>query len=356
MTRARDVADTQDNVGGSVAPFVAGKNRIINGDFAVNQRNFISLSASGYGFDRWQWITGGGTCSHSTQTFTPGAAPVAGYESRNFARITTSGQSASTDLTIFGQWIEGVQTFAGQTVTLSFWAKATSGTPKIALELVQQFGSGGSPSSEVQNYAGQVTISTSWNRYSVTITLPSIAGKTIGTNANSTTLVPLFWFSGGSAYNARTGSLGIQSNTFDIWGVQLEAGSVATPFTTATGNPASELAACQRYYFRMTTDTSQYLTFGQGAAENSTTLEIQSFLPVTMRVQPNTIDFANLQVQQAPSGALINVSNAVVGVGNGRNLASTKLTVASGLTTGTIYRGLLNGSSSTAFVGWSAEL
>jgi hypothetical protein len=37
MTRSRDVADTQDNLGGAVAPYVAGKNKIINGDFFVNQ-------------------------------------------------------------------------------------------------------------------------------------------------------------------------------------------------------------------------------------------------------------------------------------------------------------------------------
>jgi len=54
----------------------------------------------------------------------------------------------------------------------------------------------------------------------------------------------------GSDYNARSSSLGLQNVTIDFWGIQLEAGSTATPFQTATGNPASELAAC-KYYFEV---------------------------------------------------------------------------------------------------------
>jgi len=106
----------------------------------------------------------------------------------------------------------------------------------------------------------------------------------------------------------------------------------------------------------MTTDLAQYLTFGQGAAQNSTLVEIQTFFPVTMRTQPNTLDYANLQVQQYPAGSVYSATSATVGVGNGRNMASTQLTVSSGLSTGTMYRGLLNGSSTTGYLGFSAEL
>jgi hypothetical protein len=58
----------------------------------------------------------------------------------------------------------------------------------------------------------------------------------------------LIWVSAGSTFNSSTDSLGIQSNTFDIWGVQLEAGAVATPFRRNAPSIQAELAACQRYY------------------------------------------------------------------------------------------------------------
>jgi hypothetical protein len=223
--------------------YAAGKNKLINGDFRINQRAFTS-NTDGFGFDRWKMNqSGGGT--YSAQTFTPGAAPIAGYEATNYARVLTSGQSAAGDYALLSQNIESVRTFAGQTITISFWAQAGSGTPKIAVELDQQFGSGGS--SRVTTYAGQVTLSTSWARYSVTVAVPSISGKTVGTASDFLSVT--LWVSAGSTWNARTGSLGIQNNTFNVWGIQAEAGSVATAFQTATGTIQGELAACQ-YYFQ----------------------------------------------------------------------------------------------------------
>jgi hypothetical protein len=227
--------------------FAAGKNKIINGDFLINQRSFTSITASGYGFDRFSYIFTGGTVTYSSESFTLGSAPVAGYEGKSFARVATTGQSLSTEFTIFRQPIESVRTLAGQTATISFWAKADSGTPKVSVELDQAVGTGGSPSGGGQTYAGQVTLSTSWVRYSVTVAVPSLSGATIGTNEDSSLRINL-WLSAGSNFNARTNSLGIQNNTIDFWGVQVEAGSVATAFQTATGTLAGELAACQRYY------------------------------------------------------------------------------------------------------------
>lgn len=64
----------------------AGKNMIINGDFRINQRAFTSLTTSGsYTYDRFLTrLQGDGTSTYSAQTFTPGTAPVAGYEGTNF--------------------------------------------------------------------------------------------------------------------------------------------------------------------------------------------------------------------------------------------------------------------------------
>jgi hypothetical protein len=244
-TNMNDVTGTLNLLQSTLYP--AGRNKIINGDFGINQRTFTSTTTTGtYGFDRWRFICSDGTVTYSAQTFTAGTAPVTGYEAANFARIVSSGQTLSTAAAIIGQPIEDVRTFANQTIVISFWAKAATGTPKIAVELDQQFGSGGS--TRVTTYAGQITLSTSWARYSVNVTVPSISGKTIGT---SSYLLINLWESAGSNFDSRTGSLGIQSNTFDIWGVQAEAastGSTASPFQTASGSIAGELALCQRYY------------------------------------------------------------------------------------------------------------
>jgi hypothetical protein len=260
----------------------AGKNKIINGDFSVNQRNFTSTTSDSiYIYDRYLTRTSDGTGTYSAQTFTPGAAPVAGYEGKNYLRIVTTGQTLASAVTNVQQRIESVRTFAGQTVTVSFWAKANSGTPKIATELIQNFGSGGS--TQVTNYAGQVTLSTSWARYSVTISLPSISGKTIGT---SDALYLLLFVSAGTDFNARTGSLGIQSNTFEFWGVQVEYGSKATPFQTASGGSIQgELAMCQRYYYAHSVGSN--VNVGLSNYTLSSELHTAVQFPVTMRTAPS---------------------------------------------------------------------
>jgi hypothetical protein len=244
MSRSQLTSTDQQNSGGPVAPFVAGKNKIINGDFYINQRGFSSTSTNTtYGFDRWSIFLSGGPVTYSAQTFTAGSAPVAGYESTNFARIVTS-QSGTSDFAFLSQPIEDVRTFAGQTVTLSFWARSSSGTPNVGFHFNQTFGSGGS--SDVLTSAGVTAITTSWARYSKTVTLPSIAGQTIGTGSYLRACV--FTSAGTSISGAGYPAVGAQSATIDIWGVQVERGSVATPFTTATGTIQGELAACEYYY------------------------------------------------------------------------------------------------------------
>lgn len=235
---------------GSSALLPAGlgfRNKIINGDFRINQRAFTSTTSSGvYGFDRWFLSTGGGTGTYSAQTFTIGSGVESGYEAQNFARVVTTGQSAPGDFTILCQRIEDVRNCAGATATVSFWARAGSGTPKVAVELAQSFGTGGSPSSQVTAYFGQATLSTSWQRFVFTAAVPSISGKTIGTDVNSSSLRLNLWVSGGSDFNSRLGSLGLQSATFDFWGVQVEQNYQPTPFEQ---RPIGvELALCQRYY------------------------------------------------------------------------------------------------------------
>lgn len=233
---------------GSSALLPAGlgfRNAIINGDFRVNQRGLTSGGTTTQlysGYDRWLWVATGGTVTYSAQAFATGNA-ISGYEPKNFARLAISGQSASGDFCLFAQKIEDARTFAGQQVTLSFWAKAATGTPSIAVELDQSFGAGGS--SSVQTHITKIPITTSWVRYTATFTVPSISSKTVGSGTDSY-LGLNFWYSSGSGTSARTGSLGIQNNTFDIWGVQLEQNYQPTPFEQRPFGV--ELQLCQRYY------------------------------------------------------------------------------------------------------------
>lgn len=229
----------------SSVPLSGFRNKIINGDFSVNQRTFVSSTTGGqYGIDRWYANMSDGTVTYSVQSFTAGdpTNPVSSVDPSNFARIAVTGQSAASAEARLIQAVEDVRTFSGQPVTVSFWAKANSGTPKIALEFVQGFGSGGS--SSALTYGGQVTLSTSWARYSLTVTVPSVYNKTIGAD---NCLFVCFWVSAGSNFNSRTGSLGIQNTTIDFWGVQAELGSQMTPFEQRP--QGVELSLCQRYYW-----------------------------------------------------------------------------------------------------------
>ena len=268
MTRSRDIADQQENLGGAVAPFVAGKNKIINGDFGIWQRGTSGFGlGAAFNADRWAFYRdgSGATEAITQQTFTPGTAPVAGYESQYFWRYAaTVAGTGATERSLYTK-IEDVRTFANQTVTVSFWAKADAART-INLFLAQNFGSGGSASVNTSLTGHSVT--TSWARYSTTVAVPSISGKTVGT----------------SSFLQLTMSFPVNViETIDIWGVQLESGSVATPFQTASGTIGGELALCQRYFVNYVGTGNQICT---AAAYSSTRADGVIGFPVAMRVAP----------------------------------------------------------------------
>jgi hypothetical protein len=284
MSRAQLTSTDQQNSGGAVAPFSAGKNKLINGDFSVWQRG-TSFSAVGYTADRWRLDFGGSGASATVtqQSFTPGSAPVSGYESAYFAQVAaTSGSDAGTYIT-FEQRIEDVRTFAGQTITVSFWAKAASGTPKIGLEVIQNAsGSGGSAVYGINSTTK--TLSTSWARYSFTFAVPALAQTAAQVGTPNTSLLSMnFWLSNGSSLVTRSGNPGLQTNTFSFWGLQAESGSVMTPFTTASNTLQGELALCQRYFYSLSDPRASLgVWFGTGTAVYSPIK-----LPVTMRAWPS---------------------------------------------------------------------
>ena len=333
----------------------AGKNKIINGNMAINQRSFTSnTTSSAFNFDRFLQGNSGGTVTVTPQTFTTGTAPVAGYEAKNYVQVDVTGQSAAGDYAQYYQRIEDVRTFAGQTATFSFWAKASSGTPKIAVEARQSFGTGGSPSSTVTNYAGQVTISTTWTRYSVTLAVPSISGKTIGTNNDSSLDIAL-WVSAGTNFAARTGSIGTQTATFQIWGIQAEYGPTATPFQTASGgSPQAELAMCQRYYTRYTVATTYGMLPPKGYAVSGTTIYADARFVTTMRTAPTAVEYGgNIRVVSTTDVGTA-ITNYTLGGASPNNNAGS-IVVASGLTTGGTYQMQAN-NDATAYVAFTAEL
>ncbi len=294
--------------------FAAGKNKIINGDFNIWQRGTSSTS-NGYLADRFSASASGGTNTISRQSFTAGTAPVAGYEAQYFHRIATSASATYFDIY---QPIEDVRTFAGQTVTFSFWAKASSSVGVLPL-LRQNFGSGGS--ANVDNTGSTMTFTTSWVRYSFTTTLGSMSGKTIGTGSY---LGAFFYYTSGTA----------TSNNIDTWGWQVEAGNTATAFQTATGTLAGELAACQRYYYRQSGQASNRNDLCTGWA-NSTINAIGVLrYPVTMRVVPTISQSAAADysfVWSAGASTITGVAYDVISADSVNiRLATTGLTTGQG--------------------------
>jgi hypothetical protein len=223
-------------------PLAGMRNAIINGNFDIWQRG-TSFTGSEYGADRWRHLRNGTTHTATRQAFTLGQTDVPG-EPAYFCRTVVSSVAGAGNLSRLDQQIEDVRTFAGQQVTLSFWAKADA-IKNIAVTLQQVFGSGGSPSAFVDFGTTKISIGTSWQKVTVTATAPSISGKTLGTN-NNDSLAAIIWFDAGSDYNSLTDSLGQQSGTFEIAQVQIEAGPIATPFERRP--IGTELALCQRYY------------------------------------------------------------------------------------------------------------
>ena len=334
------VANSSASTGVSWAgpTFTAGKNKIINGDFGIWQRGTTGSSTTFglfVGADRFNYGTIGTATTISQQTFTPGTAPVAGYESVYYSRTTCG---ASTTYIDIGQKIENVQTFAGQTATVSFWAKS-SASLVMTPSLYQNFGTSGSTT--VTTSGSNITLTSSWVRYTVTFTVPSISGKTIGAGSNL-----------GFYLTYVSGTLA--TTTFDTWGWQLEAGSVATPFTTATGTLSGELAACQRYYYR-TTSGSAYGFFAQGFVNNASTTNasVAMSLPVTMRVIPTAVDYSNTAVLDSSFSG----SSCSLGIETTESTTNAvRLTaIGSGMTANrTVF--VRANNNTAAYVGFTSEL
>ncbi len=235
----------------------SGRNFVINGGFDIWQRGTSFSIAAGtyttFTADRWLGFADSGIISTiSRQTFAPGSAPVAGYEGQYYLRcagtVAVSGGAYGIE-----QRIEDVRTFAGKTVTISFWAKANTAVTGYLL-FNQRFGSGGS--AEVGIPTNTFAFTTSWQRFTQTIAVPSITGKAIGVNSHI------------AVHPLRL----VASATVDIWGIQIEDNGFVTAFDVRPA--AQELVLCQRY-FQTTYD-------GVAAGSTGVSGELASYFPATI--------------------------------------------------------------------------
>ena len=277
------------------------RNRIINGNMAINQRNAgasITGNSGAYPVDRWEtYATQSSklTCQQST-TVPSGFKNSVLYTSSSAYSVTAS------DYFSVSQRIEGYNvsdlnfgTASAATVTLSFWVRCS---------LTGTFGGACHNNAFNRAYPFTYTISAAntWEQKTVTI-----AGDTTGTwttdnsvglevgfslGCGSTGLgTPGAWTATSNIYGAtgQVNLVGTSGATFYITGVQLEVGTVATPYEMQIYS--DQLAQCQRYYYRINAG-SNYTKFGVGLCGTTSSTIISVPLPVTMRTYPTTLDFS----------------------------------------------------------------
>lgn len=305
------------------------KNRIINGAMEINQRGSASYTSNGYTLDRWTVYNSGGTFALSQQAYTLGSKPAPSI--KNFMRIVRTSPVAYLYLT---QKIEDVSLYDNTTVTVSFYAKSSSSIP-LDLRVTQEFGSGGSTGVSCGTVTNSVT--STLQKFSGTYTLPSLAGKTIGTGS----------------YLEVTFDIPDTTATIEISGVQLELGSTANSFDYRPYG--TELALCQRYYYRIASGVAGQI-FGSAYNSTTSTSLVSTPFPVPLRAYPSALeqngtagDYRVNNLNTAtPCSSVPAFNNASL------NFAFTTFTTGATLTAGQSSNGA--STNTNAYLGWSAEL
>jgi hypothetical protein len=324
----------------------AGKNLVINGGFDVWQRGTsfaYSNSTYVYSADRFEHVrnayTLGATASRQ-------AAQLEGF--RYCLRVQRDSGTSSTQPIFIDHSMDTVESLRviGKTVTLSFYARKGANYSASSNILTGRIITGTGTDQALKNYTNAAipisidcVLSDSWQRFSVTGVVTAGVNE-IGLNFVSTP----------------TGTAGA-NDYYEITGIQLELGSVATPFSRAGGTLAGELAICQRYYQRFTSsesNTTLYSPFGSGFVSGSSTL--LSYVPFkgTMRVAPSFASSgASTLGTSTPAGGTQGTGVSMDHVNN--TGARIVLVVAGGLTSG--WAGILNAyNSNSAYLEFSAEL
>lgn len=271
-------------------PLAGARNRIINGDMRINQRNAVVSTTATYTIDRWGlYFSNGGTVQVSQSQ----DAPSTFTHSLLFDITGVDSSVAVGDYAYVVQFIEGLNTSdlawgtsSAQTVTLSFWVKSTAtGTYCVSL------GNGAGNRSYVSEYT--ISMANTWQKKTITVpgdtsgTWLTDTGKGMsvrftfmcGTNYQTT---PNAWVTGNYVgTNGQTNLYSSTSNECRITGVQLETGNTTTPFERRSYT--TELTLCQRYCWVFGNTNNSI--FGTGYEDNQIGRVVSS-LPVTMRSSP----------------------------------------------------------------------
>jgi hypothetical protein len=315
------VADSSASVGLRYQSAYNG-NGIINGGMDIWQRGTsFALTSPGvaYTSDRWLARHLGTNVTYSQQT--SGLTGIQ-YSLRIQRPNGVTGTNAMT--IYYNMETADSYRFAGQTVTLSYWAKAGanfSGASNIS-SVGLYSGTGTNQNITSGALTGQATVvtqnntlTTSWQRFSVT--------GTVGSTATQLAFVIFY---------DPTGTAGA-NDWMEVTGVQLELGSVATSFKrsgSGGGTLAGELAACQRYYQQII-DTVQIVGFGM--RYNSTQIFYSVFAPVQMRSSTPTATITGTVYSTGSSGGGTLSSPAVIEANAGfiAVLATNSVTPTSGV-------------------------
>jgi hypothetical protein len=279
VTAALSTAQTDQTIQNNV-----GRNLLHNSMFNIQQRGTgpWTTGTGTYTCDRWRISGSLDTFSYSMATLTDADRAAIGDEAARFSlQNVFTGSATANAYNQIRQAVEGVRRLSGKTAIISFYARASSGTPKIGLSYQQSFGTGGSPSASVYNSIGATSnLNATWTRYSFTVSYPSASGKTLGTNGDDFSELT---FTYSDVSNQASTGVGQQSGTVQLWGVQLEIGSVATPLEKI--DPQQDLAKCQRFY-----QTIANITIINATASGNFGGSIpQTYVfPVQMRAIPST--------------------------------------------------------------------
>lgn len=374
MTRARDVADTQDNLGGPVAPVVAGKNIIINGAMEIDQRNngaALLLDGDGrFGADRWlNSISQANKVTFQRVTDAPnGFTNSYRLTQTNVYSTPGAGDYIGIYQTILGTELArlALGTASAQPVAISFWVKSSvTGTYGVGFR---------EQSTATAAYVTPYTINSA-NTWEKKIVL--VPAAIVGTWANTNTSAAIVyfsvsmgatyqgstsntWLSGSSATNAHAPSTlsntfwTTSGATFQFTGVQLEQGSQATSFSRAAGTLPGELTLCQTYYTRWQLPVANYSDFLLGQTYSGTQAAFLGQIPVQMRATP-TGARSGLAVIVNNLGSRVSGGTFSISASSNRNFSVTYTHGSSVFGTGQVAWLQIN-NSATDYLELSAEL
>lgn len=323
-------------------------NGIINSNFSVWQRGTsFSLASFGlYTADRWNFASGtnsGRTVSRQATGDTTNLPNI-----QYCARVQRNNGNSTATLEFLQYNLESVDSiaYAGKTVTLSFYARrgANFSAASNNLGVVLVTGTG-TDQTAVGGFTGAInainttaTLTTTWQRFTYTATLSSSLNQ-IG-----------FYFQ----YNS-VGTAGA-ADYFEVTGVQLEVGSVATAYRPYSSTIAGELAACQRYYSRLTgASNAGAVLIPQGIAGGGTVADFFMIFPVPLRTAASSIDFANLGVYNVRSGSTVSGGTWSIATSFSHGIM-VRYTHGSSVFTANDTTLIVSATSASTFLGFSAEL